>query len=67
MKDKPKTFFNVNIVFEMDKDKGEKALEKILKIIYEVLNCSSVRIEPFEHKGYKRVYVKAEFCKVIEQ
>jgi len=66
MRDNPKTFFNVNIVFEVSKDNEEKALEKILKIIHEKFNCSAIRIEQYKDRKYREVLIDAEFCRVIE-
>jgi len=66
MKDKAKTFISVNIVFEVDRDKEAKAVAKILQIISKELNCSAVRIEPYEDRKYRKVLIEAEFCRVIE-
>ena len=58
-----KIVFDVNIYFEVEEDKIEETLEKVMKIICEHFKCGATRIESYDGK----IYVEAEFCNPLEK
>jgi len=58
-----KIVFDVNVYFEVEEDKVEETLEKVMKIICEHFKCGAARIDRYGNK----IYVEAEFCNPLEE
>ena len=53
-----KTMINVNIVFEVENDKVDEVLNKLVQILCYFLKCAAIRVDRLDSE----VYVNAEFC-----
>ena len=58
-----KVLIHVNIVIEVDDDKVDKVMDKIVDVVFRQLRCAaSLTTSHTDEFGRKIYYVKAEFC-----
>ena len=57
-----KALIHVSILIEVDEDKVDKVMDKIVDVVFRQLHCSASLVIPHADEFGKRIYVKAEFC-----